>query len=296
MTLPPTDSLPVLQDRQRLESPELHMKNYYRIVLAAVLLAGLSSSAFGKTRANPAAERAAKKACITGDVSKGVDILADLYLETGDITFVFNQARCYQQNHRWEEAIDRFEEFLRKSPDLGPAVRAEVDAYLADCRSHVAPPAPPAQPSGPVPSPVPSPAAALADSSAAQAPVPAAAVAAQPMTTARPGSGLRTAGIMVGAAGVAALVTGVVLDLKTHSIVDDVNRNGYDASKLSSRNSYETWGWVSFGVAAAGLAAGATLYLLGASADRAPSSGSMLSLVPVVDRRGAMVLLQGEIR
>ncbi len=41
-------------------------------------------------------EKAAKKACITGDVGKGIDILGDLFVEHNDIVYVFNQARCYQ--------------------------------------------------------------------------------------------------------------------------------------------------------------------------------------------------------
>jgi hypothetical protein len=241
---------------------------------------------------DPAQVKAAKKACITGDLRKGIDVLGDLYIESGDITFVFNQGRCYQQNHRWEEAIDRFEEYLRKSPELSPAVRAEVDGYVADCKSHLQS-SPRPQPSAPVPAPLSS-SSGERDGSASRAT--SATVASELAPGARTGAGLRVAGIATGAVGLAALATGVVLDLKTHAIVNDVYRNGYDAGKLSSRDTYQTWGWVCFGVGAAGLVAGTTLYLIGTSAGRSDSAGSSVALVPVIGPTGAMIMLQGGIQ
>jgi hypothetical protein len=50
-------------------------------------------------------ERAARKACLTGDYAKGVDILSDLFIELRDPTFLFNQGRCFEQNRRYEDAI-----------------------------------------------------------------------------------------------------------------------------------------------------------------------------------------------
>jgi len=42
-------------------------------------------------------ERAAKTACQSGDAAKGVALLAELYVDTNDITFLFNQGRCFEQ-------------------------------------------------------------------------------------------------------------------------------------------------------------------------------------------------------
>jgi hypothetical protein len=78
--------------------------------------------------------------------------------------------------------------------------------------------------------------------------------------------------------------------------VNDVYANGYDRDKLSSRDSYETWGWISFGVGAAAMVAGTTLYVLGWSAGRSDSTGMSLSAVPVVGPSGAMLVLQGGIQ
>lgn len=259
------------------------------------LLAGLSSSsALAKGKASPAMEKAAKKACITGDVSKGIDILADLYLETNDITFVFNQGRCYQQNHRWEEAVDRFEEYLRKSPDLPSADRAEVDGYIADCRSHLPAAAQTGSPGREAAGPPPLPSPMRPDGAIPT--VAGTTVATEPLPSPRPGSGLRTAAVVAGAVGLAALATGAILDLETHAIVSDVTKNGYDAGKLSSRDTYETWGWVSFGAGAAGIVAATTLYLLGTSAGRAPAASGSVAVVPVADSRGAMLFVRGGVR
>jgi hypothetical protein len=41
-------------------------------------------------------ERQAKKACLSGDYAKGVSILSDLFLETGDATYLCNQGSCYE--------------------------------------------------------------------------------------------------------------------------------------------------------------------------------------------------------
>ena len=129
-----------------------------RPVVFLVLVAGSSTLAFAKSRPTQLSAdecgKAAKKACIKGDVGKGIDILGDLYVETGDITFVFNQGRCFQQNHRWEEALDRFNEFLRKARNLSQNEKDEVDRYIADCQSHLPaaqPPAVAASPSSGVP-------------------------------------------------------------------------------------------------------------------------------------------------
>jgi hypothetical protein len=56
--------------------------------------------ATGSARAGgiDARERQAKRACMLGDTKKGVEILTDLYLDTSDATYIFNQGRCYEQN------------------------------------------------------------------------------------------------------------------------------------------------------------------------------------------------------
>lgn len=278
------------------------MKRVVPVALCLSMFLGWSATALAKGKSDRwlAKEKVAKKACATGDVKRGIDILGDLYVESDDITFVFNQGRCYQQNHRWQDALDRFDEFLRKDSTLSPDERTMVDKHIADCKAHIGPvqePAVAAVPATPPP----------AQQSVATAPhVPVANnIGPQPAgssenqvlaETPSSGRGLRTAGVLVGAFGVVAVAAGLILDIKTHSIVSDVHANGYDRDKLSSRDSYETWGWLSYGVGAAAIVAGTTLCVLGWSAGRADSPGTHISAVPVIGPSGAMLVLQGGIQ
>jgi hypothetical protein len=52
-----------------------------------------------------AQEKAARKACLTGDYATGVSILADLFVESKDPLYIFNQGRCMEQNSRYKDAI-----------------------------------------------------------------------------------------------------------------------------------------------------------------------------------------------
>ena len=97
------------------------------IGLVVVCLAGPAFA--DKPSSQSATEKAAKKACATGDFAKGVDLLADLYVESNDISWVYNQGRCYQQNNRWEQAISRFREYLRKAKDISDSDRAEAHRW-----------------------------------------------------------------------------------------------------------------------------------------------------------------------
>src|SRR5262249_14192761 len=51
-------------------------------------------------------------ACASGDVNKGIAILGELYAETRNPSYVFNQGRCYQKNNKLEEARGSFNEYL----------------------------------------------------------------------------------------------------------------------------------------------------------------------------------------
>ena len=67
--------------------------------------------------------RAAKKACLLGEVDKGAEILADLYVDTNDATYIYNQGRCFEQNGKNAQAVLRFKEYLRKAKNLKPDER-----------------------------------------------------------------------------------------------------------------------------------------------------------------------------
>ena len=235
-----------------------------------------------------AQENLAKKACATGDFRKGVEILADLYVRTDDTTYIYNQGRCYEQNHQWVSAIDRFREYLRKAKDLSAGLKAEVEKHIADCKlfmeeeaSRAAPPPPPPQPNAPVPPPGPQPTVQIV----APPPTPA------PAPVESSGSTMRTTGIIVGGVGVATLATAIALNLKANSLADEVNKN-HDPATESSQKSYKTGAIMCYGVGGVALVAGTVMYLVGRS--KGPSKSAGVALLPTWSPGEAGLSIAGE--
>ena len=248
------------------------------------------SGAAAKDRA--AKEKAAKKACIVGDAKAGIDILGDLYVDTGDPAYVFNQGRCYEQNHRLEEAIDRFREYLRKIPDGSVNEKSDANAHIADCEALIAkhsggtsssPPQVASQPP-PVPG---IPPAAL---NPVQPPV--AIVPAQPSAPKAEGRGLRIGGAVTTVVGLCAVGTGVGLAIKERSLTNEINTK-FSQSKESTRASYQTWGYVSYGVGAAEIVGGAVLYYLGWRSGQSESAYTEISLLPTLTPDAMTLILHG---
>src|SRR5450759_1222287 len=105
------------------------------IVVVPMLLAAAPAAAANRQ----AQERAARKACLNGDYAKGVDILTDLFVDTKDPNYIFNQGRCFEQNRRYEDAVGRFDEYLRAAQeDLKPEDKASAKKHLADCKEKLA--------------------------------------------------------------------------------------------------------------------------------------------------------------
>jgi tetratricopeptide (TPR) repeat protein len=198
-----------------------------------------------------AKDRAAKRACLTGDPNAGVAILTDLYIDTNDPTYLFNQGRCFEQNQRYQEAIGRFREYLVKAKNHPPEEKADANKHIATCESYLRGTG--AEEASPKP--------------AAERPQPQETgafpgVSAAPPGPGHTGAGLRTAGIVTAAVGGAGLVTGLLLNLKVNSMSSDLE-NGYDPSVDGSRKSYKTAGWIAYSAGAALVAGGAVLYYLG---------------------------------
>ena len=208
-------------------------------------------------------EKSARKACIVGNYTKGVDILADLFISVRDPVYIYNQARCFQQNHQWQAAIDRFNEYLRKAKGIPETEIQEVKAYIAECegplgKTGVAPEVSPPPP--PTPTPLESQPGPAPDND---------------------GSGLRTAGVVAGAIGLVGAAAGVFCSVKTYQVRDH-------SDKL---NQYKTAGYVSYGVGVAGLVTGITLYLIGHSKNRPETTA--VSLVPLLGPNQTAVSIQG---
>jgi tetratricopeptide (TPR) repeat protein len=206
-------------------------------------------------------ERAAKLACLTGDSAAGAKMLAELFIDTKDPNYLFNQARCYEQNNRFEEAVRSFREYLRKATDATASDRADAEEHIADCRALLGK------------------TVGAGTATSSEAPAPARAVVAPPtaaVATGRDtagdasatGSGLRTAGILTAAVGVATVVAGVVLNLQYNQTIDDMQTH-YRATTESSNKTKKTLAFVGYGAGAACLAGGALLYYLGWRAGQA---------------------------
>jgi hypothetical protein len=110
------------------------MRAFVLLTLSVLLL---TSSAHAQAK-RVAQERAAKKACLVGDTSKGVDILADLFIDTNDATYIYNQGRCYEQNHMYENAVARFREYLVKAGRATPEEKADAEKHIATCQAYLA--------------------------------------------------------------------------------------------------------------------------------------------------------------
>jgi len=256
--------------------------------LAAILLLGAFASraeAAKKSTGRDALEKSARKACMMGDYQKGAEILSDLFIETKDITYVYNQGRCLEQNHRWEEALDRFLEYQRKTPSADEREKSEVEQHIVECKGHLKEQTtilpPPVVPVSSVPV-------------AAEPAAPAVVQVGAPVSTPERagGMGLRVSGIAVGVVGIAAIATGVILATKTRALTDELNKT-YNRDKAATRDSYETWGWVSYGVGAAALVAGTTLCIFGWRAGKAEPETSIVSVLPILGPGTGGVLLRG---
>jgi len=238
-----------------------------RRALLLIFVSALLAARFGHAESVDAKERRARTACLAGEYVEGVRLLSELFVSTMDATFIYNQGRCFEQSRRYEDAIGRFREYLRAGRKLTKTEKADARKHIDDCKELLASEkseksqavqaspaaAPPAHPP-PVP---------VAPAAAVISPATPATQPSQP-TGSNGGSGLRTAGIVTASVGGAALVAGIILNLKADSLASDLkSTDGYSSSKESDRKSYETMGWIGYGLGAACVATGAVLYVLG---------------------------------
>jgi hypothetical protein len=213
-------------------------------------------------------EKAAKRACATGDFRKGVDLLAQLFVETDNLTYVFNQGRCYEQNHQWVSAIDRFREYLRKIPSAQTAERETVEKHITDCERFrdreemaqtIVPPTtapPPAVENQVAASRVVAPASPTGIST------PAPPLQPEPASHISP---LRVTGIVLGSTGIASAIVGLVLNLKANELATDYGKTR-DPATSTRYDSYKLGSMVGYGAGAAMFAIGVGLYLFGGPA------------------------------
>jgi hypothetical protein len=249
-------------------------------------------------------ERLAHKACLSGNYQKGVEILSDLFLSTKDPVYIYNQARCFEQNGRCEEAIHRFREYLRKAKKASDEEKAEAARHIADCQALVdsKPAADPPPKTEPAPKPVQQPAPVVAQE---VAPAPALqthpAPAIVPVATnprldqpqepsPSPGRGLRIAGIACGVVGGGAIATAVYFYTRARSYSDKVSKERpVNPADVSAGNDVEKMQWVFYGIGGAAVATGVVLYALGSRVGEVGHAG----VAPMVGPGLAGISAQG---
>src|SRR5689334_17575967 len=101
------------------------LRRWLPLALGALMLL----SAGGARAEEESRQVKAKRACAAGRVEEGVELLAALYAESGDVNYVYNQGRCYQQNGRGDQALNRFREYLRRATNATPEERREVQGF-----------------------------------------------------------------------------------------------------------------------------------------------------------------------
>lgn len=270
--------------RPRLTADYAAMSRYLGpVVTAAVigLVASLIATSPGAAETRREQERQARKACLTGDYAKGVAILSDLFIDTKDPTYIFNQGRCFEQNRRYDEAIGRFDEYLQAGKGkLTAADRSAAEQHIAHSKDMLAQEnaiSPPAPVMTAPPTPV-TPAAATASETPASPP---AVVKTEAPAPAKEGSGMRVAGIVTASVGVAAAAAGVIFSLEANSLLTAMEKNNaWSSGKESEWNAFRVLGWTGYGVGAACIVTGAILYGVGLRASS--GSGAQVALLPSV--------------
>jgi len=218
----------------------------------------------------------ARRHCAAGRVEPGIELLARIVAETGDPNAVYNQARCYQQNGRAEEALARFQEYRRTAPGLSAAERAELDGHIRELEAALR-----ARPV-PVTPPVVAPPPAVV--TAPPAPVP---VVGRSRST-------RLAAGMLAAAGVLGVAGGALLGLQAKKIQSEIENqqgiapNAVHQDRMERGHRYQTLQWVSYGVGAAALA-GAAVVLVATR----PHSTETAAVAVLAHPGGAAVSLHG---
>jgi hypothetical protein len=258
------------------------------LVLAGLLSLTWASQAHAKGKPETP-DKAAKRACAAGDYRKGVEILADLYVRTDDTTFIFNQARCYEQCHQWVSAIDRFREFVRKTKDISPEATAEAESHIADCKRYQAeeeaksasPPVPSLSPVAALPAEVPPSSSATAEANTI--------ITSPPPGEHDAGGAMRATGLVVAGVGVATLAAAVALNLKANQLASDTNKT-QSPSTESSQKSYKMGALICYGTGAAALVTGGVLYWLG----HAKGGQFAVALLPTWTPGEATITLRGE--
>jgi hypothetical protein len=223
-----------------------------------------------------------------------------------DPALLFNIGQAHRLAGHNAEALRFYKTYLTKVPEASN--RSEVETKMADLATQierekqgVAPPAPTPPPS-PVATPVGSEAVPATDAGLPSAPATAAPVVVTPPVTVAEsatagtgGRGMRLAGILSAAGGLALVGTGIVFGVLAKQAADDLteldrNRGIFDPAKEEAGQRDQLLAGIFAGAGAAAIATGVVLYVLGARDGEATSQA--LTISPSVGPHGAGATLR----
>ncbi len=203
-------------------------------------------------------------------------LLTELLNQTNDGTYIFNLARCHQQNGQLDQALLLFRSYLRRT-DVDPAAAARAREYIAVLER-----------------PRPAPAGRTVAGRPAMTAAPAAdgrpALEASATAGARsPGRALRIGGLAAGGAGLASLALGIYYARETQRLNEETKNageRGQAADWFTNQNRKgeraERRQWLFLGAGATAVTAGGVLYYLGVRAQREQGrQATQLVLVPL---------------
>ncbi len=239
-----------------------------------------------------ARHREAEAACSSGRLEEGVRILAELFAQTDDGNYIFNQGRCYQKNGHHAEALARFQMYLRRS-DADPAAATRARQLILELQGLPAAPAPSPAASAPPPTGL-APPAGRAEAAEGSPPELGARLEVPSI-----GRTLRVAGLVTTGAGLAALGVATYFGMQTTWLEEDgrelARRTAPDLGAIESLNQRGHRAfllqWVFLGVGATAVSTGALLYYLGVRAAASPDR-STVQVAPLPVRAGGGLLLR----
>ena len=199
------------------------------------------------------------------------------YLAQPDPAFLFNIGQCYRKLGQTAEALNFFQQYLKKAPPDDPN-RRQVEARIRDIEAEARLKAEAAQAA-----PVQAPAPAFSPPLPATPTIPAAAATVEeaPPAPRSSGRGLRTAGVVCGAVGLASIGTAIYYYTRAKSFSNKVsNATIPNTSDEQAGQNAETMQWVFYGAGAGVLATGTLLYLLGWPT--ADASRSVAGVAPMI--------------
>jgi tetratricopeptide (TPR) repeat protein len=281
--------------------------------LASILAVALSSGAAfaqkesGKETGNAAAARdkfeAGKKAYRLGDFDEAILQWKAGYTIKDDPVFLYNIAQAYREKGDFNKAIFYYESYLKEAPSS--SIRGQIEQKLAELRKVVKeqqatqtkPPTGPLEDDKKPPPDTgknPNPTTTTPETTPEPHP--------DTGSPAKPGRGLKIAGIATGGTGAVLVITGIVFALQASSaqseVQDAVARGAqWDSNLQSTHESGQraaTISAVTMSLGVAALVGGGVLYYLGVKKDKQATTTeeTALHIIPSLTPNAAAVFVQ----